>query len=107
MSDEIKKQLGKRLKQLREQKGLTQEALAELVDVNVNSLSYIERGINFIKSDTLDKICNALNISPKQLFDFDYNPLPGGDLKKILHKMLDENPDKLNDIYKILNGFLN
>ena len=106
MSDEIKKQFGRRVKYFREQKGLTQEALAEILDVNINSMSYIERGINFIKSDTLDKLCHALDITPKQLFDFDYNPMPAKDLKQTLYKMLDENPDKLTDIYKILNGFL-
>ena len=106
MSDEIKKQFGKRVKYFREQRGLTQEALAEILDVNINSMSYIERGINFIKSDTLDKLCHALNITPKQLFDFNYCPLSNTDLKAGINKMLDENPDKLNDIYKILNGFL-
>ncbi len=84
MSDEIKKQFGKRVKYFREQRGLTQEALAEILDVNINSMSYIERGINFIKSDTLDKLCHALNITPKQLFDFNYCPLSNTDLPVLI-----------------------
>lgn len=106
MSDEIKKQFGKRVKYYRELKGLTQEALAEKIDVNVNSMSYIERGINFVKSDTLDKICKALEVTPKQLFDFNYNIVPQVNLKTALTNLLEENEDKLNDVYKILTGFL-
>ena len=50
MSDEIKKQFGKKVKYYRELRGFTQEFLAEKIEVNINSMSYIERGINFIKS---------------------------------------------------------
>jgi len=106
MSDEVKKQFGRKVKYYRELRGLTQEALAEKIDVNINSMSYIERGINFIKSDTLAKICTALAITPKQLFDFEFNPLPAKDLKQMLYELIDTNEDKLNDMYKILSGFL-
>ena len=91
MSDEIKKQFGKKVRYYRELKGLTQEGLAKIIDAHINSMSYIERGINFIKADTLDKLCRALDVTPKQLFDFNYNLQPEENLKESLIKLTDEN----------------
>lgn len=106
MGDEIKKLFGKKVKYYRELRGLTQETLAEIIEINVNSMSYIERGINFIKADTLDKICKALKVTPKQLFDFNYNATGETDIKTAITNLLAENEDKLNDVYKIISGFL-
>ena len=69
-------------------------------------MSYIERGINFIKSDTLDKLCRVLDVTPKQLFDFNYNTQPDVNIKEALITLLNQNEEKLNDVYKIVNGFL-
>ena len=68
----MKELLGKRIKELRIQKRLTQEQLAEMVDMGERNLSKIECGINFISADTLEKISRALEVSPKDLFDFDH-----------------------------------
>ena len=68
----MKELLGKRIKELRIKKRLTQEQLAEMVDMGERNLSTIECGINFISAETLEKITRALNISPKELFDFDH-----------------------------------
>ena len=67
----IKKLLGKKIKTYREKKGLTQEELAEKIGINSRSVSLIECGTNFITADTLTNIINALDVSPKALFDFD------------------------------------
>ena len=68
----MKELLGRRIKELRTQKRLTQEQLAEMVDMGERNLSKIECGINFVSAETLQKISKALNISPKDLFDFDH-----------------------------------
>lgn len=107
MSDEIKKQFGKKVKYYRELRGFTQEFLAEKIEVNINSMSYIERGINFIKSETLDKICTALNVTPKELFDFDYMPQNPAELQLKIDTLLKKNETKLNKVYKILYEILN
>lgn len=39
---ELKKNIGRRIKELRKAKRLSQEKLAELVDIEQNTLSYIE-----------------------------------------------------------------
>lgn len=88
---EIKKKLGKKIKYYRELKGLTQEELAEKLDFNCRSLSFIECGTNFVTADTLEKLCNELSVTPKQLFDFEYYPLNPTDMKKELSKLIDDN----------------
>lgn len=62
---------GKRLKELRKRKGLSQQQLAELVGMeSSNNISKLESGEQLPKKENLEKLCNALNIEPKELFDF-------------------------------------
>lgn len=69
---DIKKLLGRRIKELRTKKGLTQEKLAELVGVGERNLSKIECGNNFVTSETLTNILNALEVEPSELFNFQH-----------------------------------
>ncbi len=103
---EIKKKLGRKIKYFRELKGLTQEELAEKLDFNCRSLSFIECGTNFVTADTLDKLCKTLEVTPKQLFDFEYNLKEPEDIKQEINSLIENNSDKITDIYKILRGFL-
>ena len=41
---EIKKLLGQRIRQLRKARGLTQEELAEMLEIGTPNISYIENG---------------------------------------------------------------
>ncbi len=63
--------IGKKIKFLREQKGLTQEKLAELSGISLDYLGKIEVCINKPGLKSLFKIANALNIPIKAIFDFD------------------------------------
>lgn len=67
---DIKKLFGKKIKEIRTQKGLTQEELAEMVDVGERNLSKIECGNVFVKAKTIAKLIDALEIDPKELFEF-------------------------------------
>lgn len=104
--NEIKKKLGKKIKYYRELRGLTQEELSEKIDFNCRSLSFIECGTNFVTADTLDRLCKVLNVTPKQLFDFEYYPQNPNDIEKELEILIKQNKEKLLDVYKILKGFL-
>lgn len=64
----IKKEVGERIKRLRKNRGLTQEMLAELVDISPRNLSNIEQGISFPKPETLEKFLNSLNTTTEELF---------------------------------------
>lgn len=57
------KAVGRRIKAAREQKRLTQEQLAELVDLSPMHVSVIERGVKLPKLETLINIANVLDVS--------------------------------------------
>lgn len=61
------KAVGQRIKAKREQKHLTQENLAELIDVSPNHISVIERGVKIPRLDTFVAIANALAVSADEL----------------------------------------
>ena len=65
---DIKRELGEKIKRVRRQRNLTQEELAEMIDISPRSLSNIEVGACFVKSETLEKIIESLNISTEELF---------------------------------------
>ena len=68
----MKKLFGKRIKALRQKKGLTQEKLAEILGIGERNLSKIECGVNFVSADTLEKLAIALDVTIKELFDFEH-----------------------------------
>ena len=70
--DNIKKLLGKKIKELRIKRGFTQEQLSEKIGIGERNLSKIECGYNFITAETLSNLITALNVKAKDLFDFDY-----------------------------------
>ncbi len=54
----------------RKQKRLTQLQLAELVDVDRSHISAIELGNVGVSFDVLFKLCEVLEVTPKEMFDF-------------------------------------
>lgn len=60
--------LGLSIKRLREQKGLTQESLAEKADIHTSYIGQIERGLRYPSLKILFKIADALNVKITELF---------------------------------------
>ena len=54
----------------RKRKRLTQLQLAELVDIDRSHISAIELGRVGVSFDVIFKLCEVLEVSPKELFDF-------------------------------------
>jgi hypothetical protein len=54
----------------------------------------------------LSKICDTLKIHPKLLFEFEYSHIPHQDMKEQLNNLIDENPDKVSLIYKLITLIL-
>ncbi len=72
--DEALKTLGRRIAELRREKGLTQEALAEAMGVSRNHVADIELGVRNTGVWSLLLICKALAVAPGVLFqDFGTN----------------------------------
>lgn len=101
----IKLKIGKRIKELRKKKNLSQEKLSELVNIAQNTLSGIENGDNFFTAETLEKIIKSLDIEPEELFSFNHQKSQQ-ELIYEINKMLKENPDKISDVYKIIRSLV-
>ncbi len=104
-SNKIKIILGAAIKELRIQKGITQEQLAEYLDLQPHTIAILETGKSFVSSEVLAKFCNFFDVDPCVFFiknivnksqeDLDYIK----EIKKILPVF---SSSKLREIYNIL-----
>lgn len=69
---ELKNLFGKKLKKLREARGLTQQELAELCDMQTNSITLIEIGERAASFSTIELLAEKLGVSYAELFNFDF-----------------------------------
>lgn len=65
----MKYEIGNRIRKYRKDSGLTQEQLAEKINVTKSRVSNWEQGINRPDADIIGLICRALNVSPSDLLD--------------------------------------
>ena len=98
-SETIKNNLGIKLKDLRVDKGITQEQLAEFLGLQPHTITKIETGRAFISSNVLAKICNFFQIEPYVLFLKKHQTYTPEELNHI-----SEINSKLNKIYNILTN---
>ena len=62
--------IGFRIKQLREQKNISQEQLANLLDISQSKLSKIENGrLKKIEMKLVLKFCKSINLSLDEFFE--------------------------------------
>ena len=64
----IKQKLGKRIRKLREEKGFSQEKLAEVCGLHRTYISTVELGKRNISLVNIEKIANALSCQIKDFF---------------------------------------
>ena len=64
----IDKRIGKRVKQCREQLGLSQEDFAEKTGLTANYISTVERGMSFPRCENLITLINGLEVSADAIF---------------------------------------
>ena len=67
--EELRKNIGKKIKLARSKEELTQEELAEKLSLSPRYISQLERGIAFGSATTMIGLCKALNISSDFLFE--------------------------------------
>lgn len=104
----IKKQLGSKIKRLRQKRGLTQEQLAEQIGIATRTLSGIEIGENFVTAETLEKVFDVLNISSTELFAFDHIKPKEELINEIVSDLKTLNDrEKIETIYKIIKATIN
>jgi len=78
------KEIGFRLKSLRQQAGISQERLAEMVGVSVFQLQKYESGQNKMNTDKLQKVASALFVPVQALFVDGEDFLPMGVAEQLL-----------------------
>lgn len=61
--------IGRRIRLIRKEKGLSQQQLSEQASVGIDYISNLETKGSNIKIDTLEKIITALKIAPSELFE--------------------------------------
>ena len=101
MTENMKKLLGKRIKEIRNKRGLTQEKLAELVEINTPNISYIENGKFYPSYETFIGVIRALEVEPCELFAFDNMTKTPDELKNEMIEAFNKDEKLLRLIYKI------
>mgnify|MGYP002800094328 CR=1 FL=1 len=100
------KVFGKRIKELRERKKLTQEKLAEKVGLDLQTISRIETGYYFKIFENLEKLADALDVTIADLFNFGHVK-PKEELIKEINKELANSSEKdVQRIHKLIFGYL-
>lgn len=67
-SRSVKSRFGSTVRRLREERGYSQEDLAERADLHRNYIGGIERGERNVALENIVRLAKALSVSPKELF---------------------------------------
>ena len=98
-----KKLLGKRIQELRKRADLTQEKLAELINLETNSLSAIESGRHYPSLSTIEKISQVFQCDLIKFFDFNHLQSTEEKISYIKNSLKNLSPDIINLIYLIVS----
>lgn len=75
------KNIGKNVKQIRKMRKLTQERLAEAVNISTIHMSHIETGSVSMSLDCLLAVCNELRVTPNDILLGEFEDLSSDALK--------------------------
>ena len=98
---ELKAKLGKRIKELREINGVSQEHIAEQLNMHPANYWRIENGISYPKPENLEKICSILNVEINELFTFEHLK-DFEEIKSELQNIINNNEKMAVLIYKFV-----
>lgn len=99
-TNEIKILLGKKIKQYRKNKKLTQEQLAELINIEIPSLSNIETGKFAPSLETVQKLCEVLEVNLWELYFF--KNLTETDMLKAINIKMESKPELIKTVYNFI-----
>ena len=102
----IEQEIGRRIKEIRKQKKIPQEKLAEMIGISPNYMSVLERGAYNIKLDLLVQIIDCLDITADDLFR---DVIKNGYVNRT-SRLADEieslPPDEQQRIFEVLDALL-
>ncbi len=96
---DVKKLLGKRIRELRKSRGFTQEKLAELVEIGPANISYIETGRFAPSGETLVRLSEVLQVAIYELYMFEHHKSVN-EIRNELISALQNNDKLVTQIYK-------
>lgn len=106
---ELQAIFGANVRHHRKSRGLTQEALAERVDVSMETIGKIERGAAAPTFATAQRIADALAVPVTALFGTHADSLPPGERGKLLAQisraLADVNDEQLSRIARMIDAF--
>ena len=97
---ELKKQIGKKIQSIRKSRGITQEGLAEMIGIEIPSLSNIETGKYSPSIETLQKLATALNVKVWEFYYFEEISID--EMRKEIINAINNNEKITETIYKFL-----
>lgn len=99
---DVKILLGMRIKELRKSCNISQQELAEKINIDQRNLSNIERGVSFPSKSLLD-IADAFKITLPELFEFEHINITRKDMINYINKNLDcLSDDKISILYRLI-----
>jgi len=93
--------IGQRLKKARIDKDMTQENLAEKLDISVAFLSRVERGLSHVNLKRLSQICSILDVTEGEILNGVSKDSQGYLNKDFSNLIKDCPPEKISLIYNI------
>ena len=93
--------IGQRIKEVRNEKHLTQEYLAKVTDVNVSHISNVETNKVRVSLTLLVGICNALDVSLDYLLENEYHNPTSILEKELINIMKDLPKEKKETLLRI------
>lgn len=93
--------IGRRIKQIRLAKNIQSNELAEKIGITNVYLSYIEHGTKTPKLDTLQDICNALEVTLSEFFSSEEADIPL-EYQELLHNAKSLSPKQLASLNEFL-----
>ncbi|MGG1518251.1 helix-turn-helix transcriptional regulator [Paenibacillus oryzisoli] len=105
--------IGKQIRMIRKQRGLSQEKLGELAQLKNSYIGDVERGARNISLDSLEKIITALETDLGTFFKFSEIDIASNDVDKQesleVHTQFlqDRTNDEIKLIHKITRDILN
>jgi transcriptional regulator with XRE-family HTH domain len=94
----LKDIFSRKLRENRRKCGFTQEKLAEIVGISTHYLAMLETARNFPTSDTLERLCAALEIPVYELFITD--PSPREEMEQLRQDIVNEINQTVNKAIK-------
>ena len=96
--------IGKKIREIRISKNLTQEYIANMADVNVSHISNIENNRVKISLPTLVNVCNALDTTVDYILADEYNRPSTVIEHEILKELQNCSPETQKQILKIIKA---